>query len=87
MCRVNKLKYPDECLAKVFQLKNVGFREVYDHPEFKYNQQRNYERYLFVSNKYMPEKKNKKLVNDRYDDYEFEETQQVNTKEGKQGGT
>ena len=28
VCRVNKIKYPDECLAKILQLKNVKLQEV-----------------------------------------------------------
>jgi hypothetical protein len=54
VCRVNKIKYPDEVLAKVLQLRNVEYRPVEEWEQYKSNQQRNYERYLFVSNKYIP---------------------------------
>eukprot|EP00347_Sterkiella_histriomuscorum_P022896 403336749 len=71
VCRVNKIKYPDECLAKILQLKNVPQQEVYDQIEYKHNQQRNYERYLFVSNKYMPVKS--KEPQEVYDEREYED--------------
>jgi hypothetical protein len=51
--RVNKIKYPDEVIAKMFQLKNVINTPIEESPEYLHNQKRNYERYLFVSNKYM----------------------------------
>jgi len=35
--RANKLKYPDECLAKISQIRNVKQREIYDTPEYRYN--------------------------------------------------
>jgi hypothetical protein len=54
VCRVNKIKYPDEVLAKIIQLKNAPLHMVDEQPEYKHNQRRNYERYLFVSNKYLP---------------------------------
>jgi hypothetical protein len=54
VCCVNKIKYPDEVLAKLMQLKHVDYKPVEEEPEYKTNQQRNYERYLFVTNKYMP---------------------------------
>jgi hypothetical protein len=56
VCRVNKIKYPDEVMAKMMQLKNMPFVEVEDTPEYLHNQKRNYERYLFVSNKYLAKK-------------------------------
>jgi hypothetical protein len=34
----------------------VPFVEVEDTPEYLHNQKRNYERYLFVSNKYLAKK-------------------------------
>ncbi|CDW81875.1 UNKNOWN [Stylonychia lemnae] len=71
VCRVNKIKYPDECMAKIMQLKNVPYQEIYDHQEYKMNQQRNYERYLFVSNKYLPSKYQQ--PQEVYDDREYEE--------------
>ena len=70
VCRVNKIKYPDECLAKILQIKSQPFKEVYQLPEYKYNQLRNFERYLFVSNKYKPE--NAEELVDGYDEFEME---------------
>ncbi len=55
--RVNKIKYPDEVVAKMLQLKNVERVEVEESPEYLHNQKRNYERYLFVSNKYLEKEK------------------------------
>lgn len=37
VCRVNKIKYPDEVYAKLMQLKNVDFKPVEEEPEYKYN--------------------------------------------------
>lgn len=51
---VNKLKYPDEVLAKLRQLKQVKARPIEEDPEYKANQIRNYQRYLFVMDKHLP---------------------------------
>lgn len=39
-------------MAKLLQLKKYMHSHVEDTPEYKMNQERNYERYLFVMNKY-----------------------------------
>jgi hypothetical protein len=53
--KVNSMKYPDEVYAKVLQLQNVGDQPVEKTLEYRDRQERNYERYLFVSNKYLQE--------------------------------
>lgn len=40
-------------MAKMLQLKNVEYKKIEEEAEYKINQERNYERYLFVTNKYL----------------------------------
>ena len=69
--RVNKIKYPDEVIGKMLQLKNVQRAPVEETPEYLYNQKRNYERYLFVSNKYLDSGKKEEERNRK--DKEFQD--------------
>ena len=69
--RVNKIKYPDEVIGKMLQLKNVQRVPVEETPEYLYNQKRNYERYLFVSNKYLDSGKKEEERNRK--DKEFQD--------------
>ena len=52
VCRVNKLKYPDECYQKITQMRATTCRPRYMDPEYKAYQKKAYERYMFVTNKY-----------------------------------
>jgi hypothetical protein len=54
--KVNKLRYPDECYNKIMQMRAMTSRPIYLEPEYQRNQEKNYERYLFVSNKIKTEK-------------------------------
>ena len=54
VANVNKMKYPDEVLRKLRQLKEAKAKPIEEDPEYKENQIRNYQRYLFVMDKHLP---------------------------------
>ena len=82
VCRVNKIKYPDEVMAKILQLKNIPFTDIEETPEYLHNQKRNYERYLFVSNKYLAKKTEEQAKSQVDDAQRFNEEAELLGDEG-----
>lgn len=54
ICKVNHLRYPDECYEKMIQMRNVTGQPRTKFVHYKMNKSKNYERQVFKYNKLEP---------------------------------
>lgn len=54
VCKVNKLRYPDECYAKVQQMKNITVKPRQKQVDYKMLKSHNYERHVLKLNRRDP---------------------------------
>jgi len=52
ICVLNKLKYPDECYAKVLQMRHVMIKPLHTESEYLYVKRRTFERGFFIQKNY-----------------------------------
>jgi len=52
ICVLNKLKYPDECYAKILQMRHVMIKPLHTESEYLYVKRRTFERGFFIKKNY-----------------------------------
>jgi len=52
ICSLNKLKYPDECYAKVLQMRHTMIKPLHTESEYLFVKRRTFERGYFIQRNY-----------------------------------